>query len=307
MTDIVHYNMLDIERTCLFPNLYPPNHDYKKGPGEIHNFLLVDSTRRLGARMRSNLLKIQRQQQILEHFKASKQARVAELSGELRVSEATIRRDLQELSLKGSLQRTHGGALVSERVEPEPPLQQRAREHAEEKKRIGQAAADLVSDNETIFIGSGTTTSEVAKALVGKRRITVITNALNIANLVANDPNIELVVLGGFLRRTEMSLVGHLTVENLKEVHSDKVIVGMHAIDCRHGLTSDYLPEILTDRQIIHSTSCVIVVADHSKLGKVSAALVAPLRAVQQVITDTGAPDVDVQALRDEGIRVTLV
>jgi len=257
--------------------------------------------------MPANLLKSERQQRILQLVQENAQATVAELSRHFGVSEATVRRDLEELSENGHLRRTHGGALRAEQAAPEPPVYQRTTEQAEEKRRIGQAAAERVADGETVFIGSGTTTLEVARALVGKRHITVITNALNVANVLAGDPNITLIIVGGLLRPSELSMIGHLTEQALKELRADKVIIGIHAIHPRQGLMNEYLPETMTDREIIRAGTQVIVVADHTKFNKLSAAFVAPVEAIQTVITDSGAPGDAVDALRQAGLEVIVV
>ncbi len=257
--------------------------------------------------MPAPFLKQERQNQILEYVHQNAQATVTELSERFQVSEATVRRDLEELAEDGLLRRTHGGALRGDPAPPELPVQVRTTEFTDEKKRIGEAAAGLVADDETIFIGSGTTTFEVARALKGKRRITVITNALNVANLLCGDPDITLIVLGGLLRRTEQSMIGHITEQALREVRADKVIIGIHAIHLQQGLTNEYLPETITDREIIRAGQQVIVVADHSKFGKLSAAYVAPLESIHTVVTDTSVPSDIADSLRRAGIQTLLV
>lgn len=231
---------------------------------------------------------------------------MAELSERFGVSPATVRRDLDALEDEGVIRRSHGGAVVAERATPEPPIIQRMMENEEEKRRIGQAAAKLIQDGETIFLGSGTTTFEVARHLTGKKNLTVITNALNIVNLLADQPEITVVVTGGLLRHSELSMIGHITEQTLKELRANKVIMGMRAISVQDGLTSDYLPETMTDRAIIQSASEVILVADHSKFGKVSTVLVAPVTAVHKVVTDSAAPSDIVAELRRLGIEVIL-
>jgi DeoR/GlpR family transcriptional regulator of sugar metabolism len=228
------------------------------------------------------------------------------LSELFRVSESTIRRDLEVLDEQGVIQRAHGGAIVVERAAPEPPIIQRIVENEEEKKKIGRAAAQLVRDGETVFLGSGTTTLEVARNLVDKCNLTVITNALNIANLFAGNPNITVIVVGGLLRHSELSMIGHITEQVLKELRADKVIMGMRAISIEEGLTNDYLPETMTDRAIIQFAPEVILVADHSKFDKVSTALVAPITSVNKMVTDVDTPTQIVADLRAMGIDVII-
>ncbi len=257
--------------------------------------------------MPAHLLKRERQLKISQFVREHSQATVGELGEHFGVSQATVRRDLEELALDGTLLRTHGGALYGDQSLATPPVHQRAFENAEIKRCIGAAAAELIADDETIFIGSGSTTFEVARALRDKRRITVITNALNIANELAGDPNITLIVLGGLLRPGELSMIGHLTEQALREVRADKVIIGINAIHAQHGLTNEYLQETITDREIIRSGSQVIVVADHTKFDKICTAFVAPLQAIHKIVTDRETPPQLITALRQVGILVDVV
>lgn len=254
--------------------------------------------------MPETLLKPERQERILRFIGENAQATVTELGQSFRVSEATIRRDLEELSQGGLLRRTHGGALRVVSVPLEVTLQQRTSEHAEEKQSIGRVAAELIADGETVIISSGTTTVEVARALVGKRRVTVITNALNIINTLVGDPNIPMIVLGGFLRRANLSLIGHFTELALRDLRADKIVLGAFAFHPQHGLTDDYLPEMMTGRSIMRTASQVIVVADHSKLGRVSTILLAPVTTVHTLVTDAKAPGDILEEFRKQGLRV---
>ena len=252
------------------------------------------------------LLNTERQHQIAQFIREHKRATVAELSERFDVSEATIRRDLETLDSRGEIRRAHGGAVAVERAAPEPPVINRLVENEEEKRRIGQAAAQLVQDGDVIFLGSGTTTLEVARNLDDKKNLTVITNALNVINQLAGKQNITVIVTGGLFRHSELSLIGHITEQALKELRADNVIMGMRAISIEEGLTNDYLPETMTDRTIIQFAPKVILVVDHSKFGKVSTALVAPITSVQKIVTDAGISPQIVADLRARGIEVII-
>src|SRR5947209_6877490 len=215
-------------------------------------------------------LTIERQQQIEHLIKERRHVRVIELSKHFGVSEPTIRRDLQKLEQMGRVRRAHGGAIAAQQATPELPIVQRIVECAEEKRRIGQAAAQLVQDGETIFLGSGTTTLEVARHLEGKKNLTVITNALNIANQLADNANITLIITGGVLRHSEFSMIGHIVEQSLKDLRADKAIMSMRAISIEEGLTNDNLLETITDRVIIRFARELILVADHTKFGRVT-------------------------------------
>jgi len=256
--------------------------------------------------MASEMLNRYRRQQITHLVNERQRITVAELSQHFGVSEATIRRDLVLLNQGGEIQRAHGGAVSVGRAAATVPVVSRKVEYEQEKKRIGRAAAQLVQDGMTIFLGSGTTSLEVARHLTDRRNLTVITNGLNIANQLVHNQNVELIIVGGVLRHSELSIIGHITELALKELRADKVIMGMGAIDIEGGLTSGYLPETMTARAIINFAPEVILVADHSKFNKVAPALVAPIGAVSILITDDQAPSDTVAKIRELGIHVIL-
>lgn len=250
---------------------------------------------------------IERQQQVLRFIGERQRVTVADVCEQFAISEATARRDLEALADQGVVQRVHGGALALHRAPPELPALQRADEQAAEKQRIARAAADLVGDGETVFLSSGTTTFEVARQLRTRSNLTVITNSLLVINELASAANITLVTLGGILRRSEFSMIGHITEQALAELRADKVIIGIRAIDSTHGLTNDYLPETMTDRAILRSGRTVIVAADHTKCERMAPAFVAPVSAMHMLITDTDAPLAFVEALREQGVQVLTV
>lgn len=247
-----------------------------------------------------------RHQQILALLRRNERLRVADLSAHLGVSPSTVRRDLDYLQRLGHLRRTHGGALLVPGGTVEPPVFQRQVEQAEEKRRIGRAAAALVRDGDTVFLGSGTTTYYVAQSLAERENLTIITNALNIANVFATRRGITLIVVGGLVRQSELSMIGHIAEHTLGELRADKVIIGIRAISVENGLMNDYLPETLTDRAILNMASQVIIVADHTKLGRTSTAFLAPISRVHTLVTDSGAPPELVERFRQAGVRVVL-
>ena len=251
-------------------------------------------------------LKIERQAQIRRLAKEKRQVTVMELSSVFGVSEATIRRDLEELDGQG-LQRTHGGAVWVEKAMKEPPIMQRLTEQAENKRRIGQAAAGLVKDGQTIFLGSGTTPLEIARQLPKGLHLTVISNSLAVINELADSPNVELVVVGGLFRHSELSMIGHPAEMVVREFRADKVFLGMRAIDIRQGFTNDYMPEILTDRAILAIGSEIIVVSDHTKFGRISSVFVSPVTTAHIIITDSEISSEIAGAIRGLGIRLMIV
>jgi DeoR/GlpR family transcriptional regulator of sugar metabolism len=181
---------------------------------------------------------------------------------------------------------------------------QRTHDQAEFKDQIGRAAAEMIGDGETVFLGSGSTVLAVAKYLRGRRSLTVISNSLPVLNLLADAPDITVIALGGLLRQSELSLIGHIAEHSLVELRADKVVMGIRAVHLEHGLTNDYLPETMTDRAVVKLSNKVILVADHTKVGRTAPAFVAPLSAVDTLVTDSGVTPEVVQGLTDAGIQV---
>lgn len=252
-----------------------------------------------------SLSSVERQDKILQLVEQLHRITILEICEQFSISEATARRDLDVLAEQGKIRRVHGGAIPMHKAPPESPILQRSAEQVEEKQHIGLAASQLVSGNETIFLGSGTTVLEVARNLHSRTRLTVITNSLPVINLLADVPEISLVSLGGIFRQSELSFIGHITEQSLSEVRADKVIIGIRALSLEEGLTNDYLPETMTDRAILNVGKEVIVVADHTKIGALSTAFVAPLTRIHTLVTDHLASADFVQALKNQGIRVT--
>ncbi len=250
------------------------------------------------------LSSLERQEQLLRFVQQNQRVTVTQICETFGVSPATARRDMETLAEQGSIQRFHGGAKAIQQAPPELPALQRETEQGSEKERIGQAAANLINDGETVFLGSGTTVLEVARYLRQHKNLTVITNSLLVINALAELPNITLVGLGGMLRPSEMSMIGHITEQALSQVNSTKIVMGIRALDIEHGLTNDYLPETMTDRAILARRGQTIIVADHTKCERVSTAFVSPITAIQTLVTDTRTPSHFVEALSSKGVNV---
>jgi len=246
----------------------------------------------------------ERQKQILALLIQQGRLSVAEIVAQFAISEATARRDLETLALQGKAERVHGGVIAVEQAPPELPILERESEQADEKTRIGLSAANLVADKETVFLGSGTTVLEVARNLRNRKNLTVITNSLPVLNALAGADGLTVICLGGMLRNSEMSFIGHITEQALSEVRADKVILGTRGLSLEHGLTNDYLQETLTDRAILKIGREVILVADHTKVNRVATALLAPLDSMQTFVTDSKADKKFIAALKKQGIQV---
>ncbi len=249
----------------------------------------------------------ERQKQILTLLTRQGRLSVTEIVEQFLISEATARRDLESLASQGKVQRVHGGVIAIEQAPPELPILERENEQPDEKTRIGRAVASLIADKETVFLGSGTTVLEVARNLRDRRNLTVITNSLPVLNMLAGIKEITVIALGGMLRDSELSFIGHITEQALSEVRADKVIIGIRAISLEQGLTNDYMQETLTDRAILKIGREVIIAADHTKCGVVSTAFLAPLTSMQKLVTDDKTSRKFVSALKTQGIDVVVV
>lgn len=252
------------------------------------------------------LTNIERQEQLLRLVEERRRVRVSDIVEQFAVSLATARRDLDSLADQGKVQRFHGGAIAAHQAPPEPPALKRASEQKEAKQHIAESVVQIIQEGDSIYLGSGTTAFEIARRLRAYHNLTVVTNSLLVINTLADAPGITLVGLGGLFRPSELSFIGHLTEKSLAEVRTNKVILGIRAIDVEQGLTNEDLEETMTDRAILKVGREVIVVADHTKLGRVSAAFVAPITAIHTLVTDVGASHDDVQALTAKGLNVIL-
>ena len=242
---------------------------------------------------------------ILEELSVRGSVAVADLSGRLGVSTATVRRDLEHLEEQRLLTRTHGGA-VAQMVSYELPLRYRSARRQVQKRRIGQEAASRVHDGAVIGLTGGTTTTEVAREVVD-RQLTVVTNALNIASELAIRPNIRLVVTGGIARSESYELVGPLAEATLADLHLDLAFIGADGITATHGLTTHHDIEAHTDRALMERAAHVVVVADGSKLGRIAFARICPISAVHELVTDREADADELRLLHEAGLEVTVV
>jgi DeoR family transcriptional regulator of aga operon len=222
------------------------------------------------------------------------------------VSAATVRRDLQLLETQRLLTRTHGGAVTSD-VLYELPLRYRSARHQAEKLRIAAEAAHRVHDGAVVGLTGGTTTTEVARSILDRRGLTVVTNALNIAGELAIRADLKLLVTGGTARPESYELIGPIAEQALERLNLDVVFVGVDGISVASGLTTHHEVEAHTNRAMIERAHRVVVVTDSSKLGRVAFAQICSVEAVDDLITDDGAGTAVIRELGDAGIAVSVV
>jgi DeoR/GlpR family transcriptional regulator of sugar metabolism len=230
--------------------------------------------------------------------------RLSELAQRLSISESTLRRELSTLEEADLVQRKSGRVSLAYSIETEVPFLARSAVNEEEKKRIARAALDLVCNGETIFVAGGTTTLELARLLPGKSQIIVVTNALPVANVLIGRRGIKLVILGGEVRHEEQTMHGHLTIIGSQELRADKLFYGVEAVSLEHGITHSQLVEVSTDRALISACAEMILLADHTKFGKIAPALVAPLTQVNRIVTGHELDQEYVVSLQARGIQV---
>ncbi len=231
---------------------------------------------------------------------------MSDLSQFLDASEATIRRDLEWMENDGMIQRTHGGAMLSQHLELETEYQHRAQMFSEEKRSIGRMAASLVENGDTIFLNSGTTTTQIIRHLPAEADITVITNNL-FAVLEAGEVSYELILVGGAFQPKLKSVAGRFSASNLSQVYADKAFIGVDGINVKYGCTVPSITEAEHDRFMIERThGKVFIVADHSKWGVIANFEIAQIDQIQAIITDNQL-DLGAQAaLRARGVEIIL-
>ena len=242
-------------------------------------------------------------------------ARVEEAAEKLDVSQATIRRDFDQLAQQQMITRTRGGAVASG-VSYDLPLRYKTAKHSAEKQRIGAAAAALVAPGMVVAINGGTTTTEVARALAVRpelssspedAQLTVVTNALNIANELLVRSRMKIVVTGGVVRPQSFELVGPLAGGILREVTLDVALLGVDAIDVHLGAAAHHEGEAAMNNLMVARARKVVIIADSSKLGGHAFARICPIERVNTLVTDAGAADETVAAFEAAGITVVRV
>jgi DeoR/GlpR family transcriptional regulator of sugar metabolism len=229
---------------------------------------------------------------------------VEDLAEYLGISSSTLRRELHELIESGVVSLRTGIVELVTTSEIEYPFSARLLMNQEEKKRIAAAALDLIQNGEVIFMAGGTTTLELARLLPGQRRLTVITNVLHIAELLVDQPNITLVILGGIVRSYEQTMHGLLTEAGIQQLRADKFFYGVQAISLLHGITHSQLQEVSTDRALAAAATKTVVLADHTKFDRLAPALVLPLEKVHVIVTGKETASDFVDPLREKGINV---
>ncbi|MEN5072352.1 DeoR/GlpR family DNA-binding transcription regulator [Isoptericola cucumis] len=248
------------------------------------------------------MLTATRQAKILDTLRADGEVTVEELAGEFGVSLSTIRRDLNTLSAEGRLRRVRGGGSVEPDRVPFSDVEQQQRP---EKSRIAERAAEMVADGDVVLVDIGTTTALLARSLRG-RRITVITSSLAVIDQLRDDDAVELIVLGGVVRKNYHSMVGGLTEQALTQIRATTCFLGTSGVRPDGSIADTTSMEVPVKRAMIESSQRAVVLADSSKFPGVGILSVCGPEDLSGVVTNDGADPATLDVLRDGGIEVVL-
>ena len=249
-------------------------------------------------------LTIERRNAIADLVVQDGTARVAELAERFDVSAATIRRDLETLAERGAVQRVHGGAIAAKGAPPEPAAL--AVPPPSQAARIGQAVVEMIEDGETIFLGPGCLSLEVARRLGARSRVTVVTNGLDVAHWLASHEDVRLIVTGGQLEGHELGLVGQLTRDALSSLRADRVILELGGVSAVEGLTEDSFPQAEIAKLLMAVGSTVTIVVPPERVGRVAATPVAPVTDADVIVTAREAPSAYLWDLTEVGVQIVL-
>jgi DeoR/GlpR family transcriptional regulator of sugar metabolism len=255
------------------------------------------------------MLAAMRQARILDEVRRAGGVRVSDLTGLLGVSDMTIRRDLEALDRRGLLAKVHGGATAIDTASAvEPGFEAKSLRETAEKEAIAARAATLVRPGMAIAVTAGTTTWTLARHLSLVADLTVVTNSLKVAEVLhaQNRPDLTVVLTGG-LRTPSDGLVGPVAVQALNSLHVDMVIMGVHGLDARAGLTTPNLLEAETNRAMVDASKRLVVIADHTKWGVVGLSRIAPLSAISTLLIDDRLPADAIRTLEEQVDELVLI
>jgi DeoR family transcriptional regulator of aga operon len=241
------------------------------------------------------MLKNERDREILRQLLRDGEVSVERLAERFDKSPSTIRRELTNLEEAGLLRRTNGGAIQVEPMLYEPfrrlsSFAAWGQMQIAEKRRIGLAAAEMIKDGEVVALSAGTTTTQVGRSIHNRKGITIVTNAINIAMELSHRVDLKIIMTGGFLNKNCFALTGASGIAAVNEMFYDWAFIGVDGLHPEHGLTSDSLELAALNRAIIQQSRKTVVVADHSKFGKVGKTLIAPIAKVDLIVTDNSTP-----------------
>ena len=249
----------------------------------------------------------QRQQQILEYLQSHKSITIRKAAEIFMVSEATVRRDLDELASTGKIERTHGGAVLHTGTGFEWQHAEKMQEMIPEKKRIAIAAKKLIEDGDSLFLDTGTTTYLLAEELKEKKRLTVVTNNLDIAYTTELDATSTMIITGGIRRDGYSSLVGDIAADLVRKLYVDVSFIGADAVSVGNGVFNTNFNEIGIKKSGIESGKRKVLLADSSKFSRKALAKICDLQEFDIFITDSGIDEAQLKILKEKIARVIIV
>ncbi|MBQ4074457.1 MAG: DeoR/GlpR transcriptional regulator [Clostridia bacterium] len=256
---------------------------------------------------RTAYIPAERQKKIIEYIEDNTSAQIHELAEKFRVSEATVRRDLDDLDRQGAIRRTHGGAIKMDRsTSYEHMYAEKIDLMTDEKQRIAERAVLLVHPGDTIIIDSGTTTFYIAQALSRLENLTLITNDLFIASQTPIHPSSTMIVTGGMRRQGRQELVGTLTENFLRDTHVDIAFIGADGLDVHAGITNANFSEIGIKRLMLKSALRSILVADHSKFGRIALARICDMQEPDLILTDSGLDEETINKIKKLQLEIEM-
>jgi DeoR/GlpR family transcriptional regulator of sugar metabolism len=250
------------------------------------------------------MLPQQRREKILDLITEDGHATVIQLSKIFKVTEVTIRQDLEKLEKEGTIEREHGGAFLKNVGLNVKNIVLQNQDHLAEKAAIAKKALEFINDGDTIILDSGSTTTEIAKIITGYKNLTVITNALNIALILGVMPEINLVLTGGEFKAPTLSLTGQKAADFFVGLHVDKLFLATAGITLKSGLTYPSISDLVVKRAMIESANEVYLVADSSKIGKSAFASLGALSLIDFLITDSNISETDSSMLTSNDIKI---
>ena len=247
-----------------------------------------------------------RRDKILELLKEDGSAKVLDLARLFKVTEVTIRQDLEKLEKDGLVLREHGGAYLKNVPEQVKGFALAHQENMAQKELIAAKCVEFIESGDSIILDSGSTTTEIAKRLKGRKNLTVITNALNIALMLGAEPGIEVIVTGGEFKPPTLSLTGQKAAEFFKGLHVQKLFLATAGISLKAGLTYPSISDLVVKKAMIDAAETTYLVADSSKIGKASFASLGALSLIDYIITDAGIEEKHKQVFRDNEIELVI-
>ncbi len=250
---------------------------------------------------------MKRHQDILERLQEEKYVEVSDLCKSLNVSAVTIRKDLKILEEKGLLFRTHGGASLDNPYINDRPVNEKEKISVSQKNEIAEAAAQLILENDSIMIASGTTVQALARCIRPKGKLTVITSSLNVTLELIKFKEVEVLQLGGYVRHSSSSVVGNYAAYILDNISCSKLFLSVDGIDLEYGLSTTHLEEAQLNKRMLSAAQKIILLVDSSKFGKKSFAKICDLEQIDEIITDKGISLSLIEKLEEKGITVTVM